>query len=371
MPDFMELMESWDGYKPLSGVTLNEAAMARTLELISNAKNMPLHRHQYLLREAVTTADFAALFGGVLDRQMLALYKAAPSPWRSFVPTGTLADFRVAELHKLQGNQQLLPIVQEKAEYVTSAMAEGHYHRQLFKRGRKFDISWEAIINDALDAFGDMASRFANAAAYTEAWTATSIYAGAAGPAAGLFGAPIVDAADGANVTNAGVLALTAANLETTMGLMASQVDVQGRPLGIRGAHLVVPPMLEFTARAILTSTLFFAAAGAPMNSVIPQMGLQLHVDPMLPVIDVSATVNRTWYLFADSSQGKWGQMEFLRGHESPEICMKSSNKVSVSGQGIDPMGGDFDTDDILWRVRHCLGGSSLDPRYAYAQVQP
>jgi hypothetical protein len=371
MPEFMEVFKDseWAGYTAPHGAALNEAAMTRAIELISNSAGMPTYRQQYLLREAITTADFPNLFGGVLDRQLLAMYRAAVSPWRSFIPTGTLNDFRVADLEKLSGNQQLLGLVPEKSEYPTSAMAEGHYHRQLFKRGRKFDISWEAIINDALGAFSDMAVRFSNAATYTEAWLATSLYASATGPRAALFGAPVVDAADGANVTNLGALPLTAANLATTLGLMASQVDVQGMPLGIRGMHLVVPPMLEFTARSILTSTTILPAAGAPVTNIIPQMGLQLHVDPMIPAIDVSGTVNVTWYLFADPADGKWGQVDFLRGHESPEICMKSSNKVSVGGLSIDPFGGDFDTDDILWRVRHCLGASVLDPRFAYAQA--
>jgi hypothetical protein len=369
MPEFMALMEGWDGYKPLSDATFSEAALARTLELISNAKNMPMHRQRYLMQEAITTSDFPNLFGTVLDRQLLALYRAAPSPWRAYVPVGTLNDFRVAEYEKVSGNQQLLGLVPEKSEYPVTPMADGHYNRRLYKRGRKFDISWEAVINDALGAFNDMAVRFANAAAYTEAWLATSLYAGAAGPSATLFGAPVVDAADSANVTNLGVLPLTVANLQTTMQLMASQVDVQGRPLGIRATHLVVPPMLEFTARAILTSTLVMQNAGTPLSNVIPQMGLQLHVDPMLPAIDVGGNVNDTWYLFADMADGKWGQLDFLRGHETPEICMKASNKVSVGGMSLDPFGGDFDTDDILWRVRHCLGGSVLDPRYAYAQA--
>jgi hypothetical protein len=73
--------------------------------------------------------------------------------------------------------------------------------------------------------------------------------------------------------------------------------------------------------------------------------------------------------VFADVAQGRWGQVELLRGHETPEICMKASNKVSLTGAPIGSFAGDFDTDDILWRVRHCLGHSSLDPRYAYAQV--
>ena len=382
MAEFLEFIENWDGYRPVPQQRLSEAAMAKVVDLLNNTEGHPIHRHRYLLQEAVTTSDFPVLFGGVLDRQMLAIYKSAPSPWRSYVPTGTLADFRVATLHKVQGNQQLLARVPEKTEYPISPMVEASYNRQLFKRGRMFDISWEAIVNDAMDAFGDMPTRFANAALYTESFLATSIYAAAAGPNPLLFGAPIADV-DGQNVTNLGVLPLTILNLETTINLMAQQTDVQGRPLGISAVHLVVPPALQFVARAILTSAFkqHVDTAGAanaaastfiplPTTNVIPQVGLQLHVDKLLPVIDTTLP-NSTWYLFADASEGRWGQLDFLRGHESPEICMKASNKVSLTGQLLDPFGGDFDSDDILWRVRHVLGGSQLDPRFAYAQTGP
>ncbi len=384
MPEFMQVMEQWDGYRPVAAARLNEAVMGRALDLITNAQRMPLHRQRYLLQEAVTTADFPALFGGILDRQMLGLYKTATADWRSYVPTGTLPDFRVATVHKLQGNQQLLALVREKEEYPISQMTEGSYNRQLFKRGRQFDISWEALVNDAMDAFGDMPQRLANAALYTENWVATSIYCGAAAPNAALFGAPIADPADGQNVTNLGVLPLTIQNLEITLNLMASQTDVQGRPLGIRAAHLVVPPALEITARQILTSAQVqqvdvVGGANAnppafiplPTTNVLPQMGIKLHVDPLIPVVMPVAAANRTWFVFSDQSQGKWGQVDFLRGHEAPEICMKASDKASLTGGSISAFEGDFETDNVFWRVRHCLGGSPLDPRYAYAQVGP
>lgn len=382
MSEFLQLMENWDGYRPLSRTRLSEAALARALDLITNASRMPLHRQRYLLQEAVTTADFPVLFGGILDRQMLALYRAAAPGWRAYCPVGTLQDFRVATLHKVQGNQQRLARVAEKAEYPMAGMSEGSYSRQLFKHGRQFAISWEALVNDAMDAFGDLPQRFANAALYTEAWEVTSIYCAAAGPNPALFGAPIVDVADEQAITNLGNLALDITNLETTLGLMASQTDIEGRPLGIRGVHLVVPPMLEFTARAILTSGFkqhVDTAGGAnavapvyaplPSTNVLPQLNLQLHIDPLVPVVTPVAAANRTWYLFADPAAGKWGQLDFLRGHETPEICMKASNKVSLTGAPISAWEGDFEIDDVLWRVRHCLGGAALDPRYAYAQV--
>ena len=62
--------------------------------------------------------------------------------------------------------------------------------------------------------------------------------------------------------------------------------------------------------------------------------------------------------------------MEFgyLRGHETPEICMKSSDKVSMGGGDLSAFSGDFATDNIFYRVRIVKGSTQLDPRFAYAQ---
>jgi hypothetical protein len=61
--------------------------------------------------------------------------------------------------------------------------------------------------------------------------------------------------------------------------------------------------------------------------------------------------------------------MDRLAGHEAPEVCMKASDKISMGGGAISPFEGDFDTDDIKYRVRVVHGGWQLDPRYCYAQV--
>jgi hypothetical protein len=61
--------------------------------------------------------------------------------------------------------------------------------------------------------------------------------------------------------------------------------------------------------------------------------------------------------------------MDFLRGYEAPEIVMKASDKITAGGGQLSPFSGDFDTDDIKYRVRAVMGGSRLDPRFAYAQV--
>ena len=368
--EFLKLMEGWEGYAPVNARRFNEAAIAQAVDLLRNKAGMPSHRWEYQLKEAITTSDFPELFGQVLDRQMLAGYQAWVPDWAQYCKVGTLKDFRVNNRHKVFGNDTLLPLVGEKGEYLVAPMGDGKYTIQLAKRGRQFDISWESLINDAMNAFGDIPARFSNAAIRTEAWAVTSLFAMSTGPHTSLFGAPIVDV-DGANVTNSGALTLTIANLETTLLLMSQQTDANGQPISVRGVHLVVPPALEMTARGILTSAVYQQTASAvpvPTVNILPQMGLKLQVNPYLPIVDTSANKNTTWYVFAEPSEGAAIEYARLLGHESPEICMKASDKASVGGGVISPFDGDFATDNIFYRVRIVGGGTQLDPRFAYAQ---
>lgn len=373
MPGFMETMDSlenWDGFRKVK--KFSEAEQARFLDLISNTARMPAHRHEFAVKEVITTDSFPDLFGFTIEREILARYRAAVADWRNYCAVGTMPNFNEGEMHKVQGNQNLMPFVAQKGEYLVQPTDDSHYHRKVFKRGMQFDISWEATVNDLLDAFNDLPARFADAVTYTRAYNVTSLYTTIAGPNPGLIAAPITDV-DGQAVTNLGDLLLTITNLETTLQLMSAQTDLHGRPLGIRGMHLVVPQSLEMTARSILTSAFYTYAqvAGAalplPTTNVVSQLGIQLHVDPLLEVIDESNQTS-TWYLFADPSQGKAIQMDFLRGYEDPEICMKASDKVLTSGAPISPFTGDFATDNIFYRVRDVHGGAQLDPRYVYAQ---
>jgi len=375
MPEFMESLDNWSGYRPVSR-TLSEAKVARFLDLMNNTDRLAPHLHEFLVKEVITTSDFPDLFGFTIERELLVRYRAAVPDWMNYVATGVMPNFNEGEMHKVQGNQNYMPRVVEKGEYLVQPVSDSHYHRRVYKRGMQFDISWESTVNDMLSAFDDVPVRFADAVVYTRAFNATSIYTAAAGPNPLLFGAAFVDV-DGGVVANQGVLPLTIGNLEITLALMAAQTDIHGRPLGVRGMHLVVPQPLEYTARSILTSAQYTYAATAaaaiplPTTNVVSQLGIQLHVDPLLQVIDLTGTNDTTWYLFADPAQGKAMQMDFLRGYEDPEICMKASDKVSTAGAPLSPFSGDFATDNIFYRVRDVHGGTQLDPRYAYAQVAP
>ncbi|HUW08272.1 MAG TPA: hypothetical protein VM537_01010, partial [Anaerolineae bacterium] len=115
MPEFLKLMESWDGYTPVPQ-QFSEAAVGRAMELLTNARRLPSHRHQYLLREAITTSDFPNLFGFIVERDILARYRIWVADWRTYCATGTMPNFNQGELHKVQGQDQRLDLVGEKGE---------------------------------------------------------------------------------------------------------------------------------------------------------------------------------------------------------------------------------------------------------------
>jgi len=370
--DLLEVMKDWGGYTSLHEVKKPEnyeARLKEVVDLISNAKRLPAHQHEFLMREALTTSDFPYLFGDVIDRQMLAAYKGVDPVWKQYVKMGTvpriypqIGGYRFA----ITDGDQHLELVPEKGEYQASGRNETRYPLYVYKYGRQFDISWEAIINDDLGALMDTPTRFALAAARTEHRAVVGLYATDIGAHAGgnLY----------ENAVNEDVLALTIGNLETCCERMAAFTDVNGEPFANRAKFLVVGPALEFTARQILSSAnkmwVELGGAGGPLayptSNVISQYGLTLVVDPYLPIFQ---TNTGSWYLFADPSDIAAIEFDWLRGHEAPEICMKNSDKVTVGGGELSPFSGDFATDNIFYRVREVCGANKLDWRATYANI--
>ena len=365
--ELMELVEgtNWNalgGQKRPEGW---ERRLKETVDLITNARGLPKHAHEYMMREVLTTADFPHLFGDVLDRQMLAAYATMPAVWKQYAKARpTIKDFRTAYDFAVTGGDQHLDLVAEKGEYLASSRAELRYTIALLKYGRQFDISWESIINDDLGALQDTAARFARAAAVTEHRVMVTLFANDIGAHVEGAGGNLYQAA-----VNAAAGVLTIATLETGLEMMAALTDVVGDPCPQQMKYLVVPPALEMTARQILTSGLKMWTDGAgalsvhPTTNVVSQMGLELIVEPYLQILNAGGTGLTGWYLFADPNQTTALEYAHLVGHENPEICMKSSDKVSVGGGDLGPMSGDFATDNIFYRVRHVFGATKMDWR--------
>jgi len=371
--ELMKLMEDWNGFVPVSG-RHTDAERAAFINLLSNADGVPAHLHEYRIKEALTTSDFPLLFGDVLDRQVLAAYKATAPVWKAYSKQSTVKDFKTAYRYAITGGDGMLDRVAEKGEYLASDREESKYDLSVLKYGRQFDISYEALINDDLGALKDTPDRFARAAIRTEHTIVARLYANLTTNVAHVNGGPLYSTVAG-EVNEVAAL-LTIANLEAGVESMSGVLDAQGMPIMTRAKYLVAPPALEMTARQILTSSskVWSDNAGGPVayptNNVIAQYGLQLIVDPYLPAAATfnatNASANSQWYLFADPGECAALEVAHMSGHERPEICMKASDKVSVGGGAIGPLTGDFATDNVFYRVRLIFGGARLDWRATY-----
>jgi hypothetical protein len=386
MNDFLELMQEGDKLEASLGSKARRIAqfdekLTKFIELIANKPGYRPAIHKALLQEAETTSDFPLLFGTVLERTLLAKYQIAKPDWRNYIASGTQNDFRIANAFQMYGLQSHLSVVKERGEYKADTMGEGKFAIQLQKYGRRFPISWEAMINDDLGAFSDAASRLADSALRTEFFQATALIASSTGPNATLFQSGGTHPIDGVTFTNKGTLTLNGGtavdNLATTILEMKTQKDVAGEPIIITRFHLVVPAALEIAALKVLSNNLLIASSLGSTSAdgvrtsenIIAKFPITLHVNPYLDIIDTTHGTT-TWYVFADpQADGVAAKLNFLRGRENPEIVQKMSDKITLGGGAVSPLEGDFDSDSMQWRVRHILGGTQFDPRFAYAQA--
>lgn len=313
------------------------------------------------LQEAMTTSDFPLLFGDVLDRQMLAAYRETPQTFRSWARTKSVPDFRPVKRLYSDGADGGLDVVGEKGEYTHVSRDEGKYEYSVVKYGNVFDISWETLINDDLDVIKDQPNAFGRAARRTEERFATSLIASSSGPNPDFF-----TGARGNRIND--VLGVTGLTVGLTK--MSEMTDAGGEPIWNQPSVLMVPPALEIPAMNLLNAiSIEYGADTDSQRMTVAnwiKTKLTLVVNHYLPIIDTTKG-STAWYLFANPNEGRGAvEVGFLRGHEDPEIFMKAADAVRVGGTS-DAFAGSFATDDIEYKVRHVIGGTTLDYRYALA----
>ncbi len=326
-------------------------------------------RPMYHFQEVMTTSDFPLLFADVLDRQLLAGYREAPATYKAYCRISTVRDFRQVKRHYVDGGDGRLDAVAEKEEYKYASLDEGKYNYSVKKYGRKFDFSWETLVNDDLGAFNDAPLRLGRAARRTEEYFATKLFVNGSGPHASFY------TSGNKNIVTSNPV-LDVAALQTAMTILGAQTDAGGEPIFMGNLTLVVPPALEITAQNILNAIEILAktSGGGSTAQEIKAVNwmknrIKLVVNAYIPIVASTANGATSWFLFADPANSR-GSLEvgFLRGYTEPQVFMKSSNQTAVGGGGlIDPLQGDFDNDNIEYKVRHVLGGCRLDPKLTCA----
>lgn len=372
MPELMQVIESTKGWKPLGGErpTDWDDRIKETIDLVNNKSRYPSHRHEFLVKEAMTTSDFPLLFGDIINRTMTAMYQTAPKVMEQIMQKGMRSDFGLGNVFDVQAGAGRMSQKNENGEYHVTNITEGRYQYALKCYGEKFTLSWESLLKDNMGAFNRIPQWFAQMAQNTDEFVLTSMFFGAGGPLASYFSV----ANGGAAVSN---LPLTLANLKTAVGAMLKYKNKSAdAPIDNAPAFLMVGPGNYINALEITgTKTVQIAGTAgtvttAPVDNVISQFNLKVVNNPMIPFVVTSGTIADTcWALFSDPRKIAAGEVGRLVGHETPDIFIKKSDLSRLGGGDVSPLEGDWDTGSVGYLSRNCLGGCTLDGRAGWASA--
>lgn len=287
-------------------------------------------------RKFITTSDFPSLFKVAIDRVLMAAYEYKKPTFEPFIIRGKVPSIGVKHpRYSVSSLDGKLLKIEEHGEYVAAKFKDSHESIQVDKYGRSFNISWEAIINDDMDAIARVIRSFALLASELES---ELVYTNI------LLGNPVMS--DGNQLfsvahgnTNTGV-ALSSTSIKAAISLMRKQTDMAGRPINVEPRYLIVGPDNEWVAKEITSA----AYTPNTQNNIAPKeiTNLQVIVEPLI--------TGTQWFLAASKDQLPCIELDSLASE--PAIFVDSEE--------------DFDIDGMKYKVRVCRGAAAIDWRGLY-----
>jgi hypothetical protein len=258
-----------------------------------------------------STSDFPYLLEDVAKKNLRSAYEALPQTWLPIAKAVTLADFKPSRQLQV-GDAPSLDEVLEHGEFTHGTITEGKETVQLKTYGRIFGITRQSLINDDLNAFGEVPGAFGRKARDRESDLAWAQITGnpAMGDSNNLF-----DATNHGNYTASGT-AISVASLGVGRASMRVQTGIDGAtPLNLMPRFLIVPAAKETVADQYVTT--ITPADSAKANPFGPggRTPLQVVVEPRL---DADST--DSWYLACAMEQAPVLYHATLDGEGGPDL---------------------------------------------------
>ena len=281
------------------------------------------------------TTDFTSLMANVADKKLRRAYAASPSDWRKFSTKSSASDYKPMSRVNV-GDYPSLAKVPEGAEYTMGTMGEANETYTVAKYGRRIAFTREAMINDDTNAFSRLSALAGRAASELEA---NIIWALVTANATMADGIALFAAGHG----NQGTGLLGKDGLSAGRLAMRLQTGIDGKPIGVQAASLVVPAALETDAEELTTTLRPVTSSGVnPFSGSFKN----IIVEPRLDADDTGIQ----WYMFADPAAIDIIEYAYLMGNEGPMIETREG----------------FEIDGMEMKVRHEFGATALDFRGVY-----
>jgi len=317
------------------------------------------------LQEAMTSADFTYAITEFVQRQMVPGYEVKGFAFEPLVKPDTTPNFLPVNRYQKRAGVDDLEYVTEKGEtrpgYVVDATKRQY---QVYRWAKQFDFTMEALVNDDLGYFNDMAVDMGRSARRTLEKFVSRMY---------------TNATSILRLTNQGALysqngRLTSSRISEARMAFNQRTDARGEPINARLKYLVHHTGLTDTVRVIRQSELIPELATNAANIVAGDF------TPIEDPYITGTAPNLPWWAFVDWKES--GIVPFVlarrSGMPAPMIMRKKSDIEAVtsllgSGTAVPPILGDFATGNVVVKVEDQWGtyidgteGNYFDYKGAY-----
>jgi len=296
------------------------------------------------LREVMTSADFTYAIEEFVQRQALPGYQRMEFPFEPLIRPDTLPNYLAVNRYQMRAGVDDLEYVGEKGQARPGSVDDATKRvYQVYGWQKEYDFSHQALVNDDLGYFANMATLMGQAARRTLEKFVSRMYTNATSIAR-LTGL-------GVNYSQAGRLTSSRIS-EARMGF-GQRTDARGEPAIADLAYIVYHRGLTDVVRTIQASPQRPEDATNAANVV--RTGWVGIKDPHM----AGTAPDLPWWAFVDPNAGSNIYPFVLArraGWPGPLILRKASNIVAVtsmlgSGTPVDPILGDFASGNIVLKV--------------------
>jgi len=295
-----------------------------------------------------------------MNAQLLERQKTVDATYPLWTRPVRVNDFKSTPLPALDGPIRRLQERGENEGLGKTYLGESQYTIQAKNYADSLELTRQAIINDALGVFNAVPETFAQAAAQTAEYLATSQIAVAAGPDTTLF--PTDDSHGNYTTSELSIASVIAAATK-----MSIQTDAKGNALNIQPKGIMVPPALKWKAAEIIDALTLerydlTSEVGYKTSGNNPVAGLEIAVNTMIPVVSSSNTYkNKQWYLYGDPVANRpTVAFAVLNSNPTPRIFRKAPD-AQVLGGAMDQYSYEMST--IGYKIEWDIGAAQIDYR--------
>lgn len=280
-----------------------------------------------------STSDFPLILGNTINRSLRTAYDEYEQQWKVLGRQANFQDFR-PRISVALGEASALEKVKEGGEYKYGTLPEEGTQIKAEKWGKLIALTWEAIVNDDLNAFDKIPSALAASARNTESRVIWDLLLKDVkfSDNVNIFAAGHNNIAAQAGPINGTTLQAARTALRTQKG-MDKKTFIRQTP-----KYLVVGPLNEMAAYQ-WTSANYFPAQAGDQN---PVYNTQLVV-----IVDPEIT-DYTWFMIADGGETfEWGYLDGEGG------------MITDTREG-------FEVDGVEVKARLVFGAGWVDYRSVY-----